>query len=286
MKYGKTAAYTIIKNELKHLETWLHYTSTNFDYQVILDTGSTDGSYEFLLEQQASHPGLIVEQKTFTPWNFSVARNYNLRMIPKEVVVAAQVDADEWYSINVVKKIEQVYETNPNWTSIACTRLDIYSEEVFVGKPKHIGTNKIHKLWDEDGNYLYEWQFKIYECIGFQPKGRNEVEVWLNDLFLIHNQDFSKPERSPLYKQMLIDAHAEEPESEWYGWFLANLYYKERDLENFVRVGAKFVRYHKHFDSKFDEVLRELVSIYKFYPDLTDELRQIIYDAVSPKVSL
>jgi hypothetical protein len=85
---------------------------------------------------------------------------------------------------------------------------------------------------------------------------------------------------------MLIEAHQEEPESEWYGWFLANLYYKERDLPNFIKVGVKFVQHHQHFDSKYHEVLRELVSIYKFYPDLTDDLRQIIYDAVSPKIPL
>ena len=41
----KTAAYTICKNEIKYVEKWLYYTK-EFDYRVILDTGSTDGTYE------------------------------------------------------------------------------------------------------------------------------------------------------------------------------------------------------------------------------------------------
>ena len=43
----KTAAYTICKNEIKKLDQWLYYTK-DFDYRVILDTGSTDGTFEAL----------------------------------------------------------------------------------------------------------------------------------------------------------------------------------------------------------------------------------------------
>ena len=35
----KTAAYTICYNEIKKLDQWLYYTK-DFDYRVILDTGS------------------------------------------------------------------------------------------------------------------------------------------------------------------------------------------------------------------------------------------------------
>ena len=42
-------------NEIKKLDQWLFYTK-DFDYRVILDTGSTDGTYEALKKV----PGIIL----------------------------------------------------------------------------------------------------------------------------------------------------------------------------------------------------------------------------------
>lgn len=49
-EHGKTCAYTICKNEIKNIDTWYYYASTSFDYYCILDTGSTDGTWERLQE--------------------------------------------------------------------------------------------------------------------------------------------------------------------------------------------------------------------------------------------
>ena len=58
-----TAAYTICKNEIKKIDQWLYYTK-DFDYRVILDTGSTDGTYEaFKKYQILSSINLLCQKK-------------------------------------------------------------------------------------------------------------------------------------------------------------------------------------------------------------------------------
>ena len=46
-KNWKVCVYAICKNEMKFLDKWLNSMS-EADCVVVLDTGSTDGSYEFL----------------------------------------------------------------------------------------------------------------------------------------------------------------------------------------------------------------------------------------------
>lgn len=44
---NKISIYAICKNEIKFIEKWLESMSES-DYIAVLDTGSTDGSYDFL----------------------------------------------------------------------------------------------------------------------------------------------------------------------------------------------------------------------------------------------
>ena len=143
MKHGKTAVYTILKNEAKYIEKWLYYADP-FDYKVLLDTGSTDGSWELLQEYKEKDPKLIIEQKIIDPWHFANARKYNMTMIPKEVKWCLSPDLDEYYSINTHDQMERIISAVPDVTSIASDRLDIYSRVVRVGPPHLLSTNKIH----------------------------------------------------------------------------------------------------------------------------------------------
>lgn len=221
----KTAAYTICKNEIKYVEKWLYYTK-EFDYRVILDTGSTDGTYEEFKKAD----NIIVEQKTFTPWKFNIARNYNLSMIPKDVDWCLSPDLDEYFSINVLDEMEKTMKETPSVTNISCDRLDIYTKDVRVGPPNCLGTNKIHN------RKYYHWVQPIYEHLfwsyEYNPELENEV---YNDLiYLIHDQDFKKKERPELYTKMLKQEFEENPTNCWTLWFLVNHYYKERDTKNFI----------------------------------------------------
>lgn len=262
-----TAAYTICKNEKQYVEKWLYYTA-KFTYRVILDTGSTDGTFELFQEAAKSDPNLIIEQKTFTPWKFDVARKYNLAMVPNEVEWALSPDLDEYFSINVLDQMQKTIKQHPNVTNISCDRLDIYSEVVRVGPPKTLGTNKIHRRHD------YTWAQPIYEHLSWIHKDRPEVEIYNDDIYLIHDQDFRKQSRPELYTKMLIEEYETNPTNDWTLWFLVNHYYKEKDMPNFIKTGCDYVKCSKEENKKI-EVLRELTNIYKFATISEDE-RELI----------
>lgn len=273
MNFGKTAAYTILKNESKYIDQWLHYTA-KFDYRCLLDTGSTDGSWEMLQKAAETDKNLIIEQKTFTPWNFSVARNYNHAMLPSDVEWALSPDLDEYFSINVLKEMDRIITARPDVTNISTTRLDIYSDEVFVGPPNHLPSNKIHRKND------YKWVSPIYEHLRWVHTERPEVELHSDKCFLIHDQDFKKAERSPLYLKMLLDEYEVNPGNCWTLWFLVNHYYKEQDLPNFIKTACDFIVYNDKFDERYHSILQEITNIYKFHSELDSTNKALIENTI------
>lgn len=245
-----TAAYTICKNEIKYVEKWLYYTK-DFDYRVILDTGSTDGTYE----EFKKAGNVIVEQKIFDPWIFCDARNYNLNMIPENVDWCLSPDLDEYFSINVLEEIEKTIKENPNVTNISCDRLDLYTKQVRVGPPRTLGTNKIHRRHD------YIWVQPIYEHLFWKHGDMNEVELYNEDIYLIHDQDFKKKERPELYTKMLREEFEKNPTNCWTLWFLVNHYYMEKNIDGFIETGSVFVQ-HASDKDKFIDVYMTLKNMY------------------------
>ena len=253
----KTAAYTICFNEIKKLDQWLFYTK-DFDYRVILDTGSTDGTYEALKKV----PGIILHQMRLEPFKFHEHRNFNLSMIPQDVDWCLSPDMDEYFSINVLKEIEKTVKENPTVNNIATTRLDIYSEEVFVGPPFSVPTNKIHR------RHQYEWRAMIYEHLWYIGPG-NENEVYNDKIFLIHDQDITKP-RGTLYPKLMKERYKEDSTDSWNNWYLLKHYYREKDQLNYIEVAINFLRFHhSKEDDKYKMVYKDLkeMSMYDYNLD-------------------
>ena len=93
-KQIKITIYSICKNEIEKIQKFLecfHIT----DYVCILDTGSTDGTWEYLQEAQKIYPNLIIDQKIIDPWRYDNARNTSLTLVPKDTTVYFMMDLDE-----------------------------------------------------------------------------------------------------------------------------------------------------------------------------------------------
>lgn len=270
----KTAAYTICKNEIKFVEKWLYYTK-DFTYRVLLDTGSTDGTWEMLLEAAKSDPNLILEQKIFNPWIFCDARNYNLNMVPDEVEWCLSPDMDEYFSINVLDEMKIVIEKNPEVNNIACDRLDIYSRVVRVGPPNTIPTNKIHRRNE------YTWAQPIYEHLWFKHHDtRKEIEIYNKDIYLVHDQDFKKKERPEQYLKMLQDEYQRNPTNCWTLWYLLNHYFNIMDLSKFIECGIMFVN-HSHKDERYVQIRNALENIYTNVTEATSDEKAKILETLS-----
>lgn len=259
----KTAAYTLCYNEIKRVDRWLEYTK-DFDYRVILDTGSTDGTYEILKKV----PGIIIHQMRKEPFKFHHHRNFNLNMIPADVDWCLSPDMDEWFSINVLEEIESTVKKHPTVTNIATTRLDLYAKEVFVGPPNTVPSNKIHK------RHMYEWRASIYEHLWYIGPGK-EVEIYNDKVFLIHDQDTSKP-RSKTYGTMLINRYEEDPTDNWNNWFLLNHYYREQELDKYIEVAVNYCKFADLKDDKYKVVYQDLINICRYEEKIDARIREAI----------
>ena len=89
----KICVYAICKNEIKFVDKWLDNMS-EADYIVVLDTGSTDATYEKLKEDSRV---TVVKQEVITPWRFDVARNKSMELIPKDADILVCTDFDELF---------------------------------------------------------------------------------------------------------------------------------------------------------------------------------------------
>lgn len=272
MKHGLTAAYTILKNEINFIDRWIWY-ARQFDYRVLLDTGSTDGSWEFLQQHKKLDPNLIIKQIVYPEFRFDVARRDNLAMIPENVKWCASPDLDEYYSINTVDEMEKIIDGVPDITCIACDRLDIYAPVVRVGPPNFQPTNKIHRHGD------YSWKERVYEHLTWIKPG-NELELYSDDIFLIHDQNFLKTERAPLYLDLMTKEWNENPKNEWNNWFLLSHYYKTKEFDKYLPVATNFVRYHSSKDANFKEVYEDLKNILFHHGNLTVQERDMIIEAL------
>lgn len=257
MKHGKTAVYTILKNERKNIDRWIHYAKP-FDYYVLLDTGSTDGSWEYLYDRAKYDPKLIVDRKDYgDEFRFDVARIHNLRMIPTDVTWCLSPDLDEYYSLNTHDEMERIIDGVPNITCIACDRLDIYSRTVRVGPPNFLPTNKIHRRED------YSWKERVYEHIYWTTPFAQEVELYSEDIFLVHDQDFNKSERSPLYIRLMEEEWQVNPTNVWNNWFLLYYYYQSKQLDKYIPVACNFATYHTNYqDQNYKSVVEDLKMLY------------------------
>lgn len=90
----KLAVYAICKDEIIKVKDYVKCFS-QADYLCILDTGSTDGTWEFLQEARKSYSNLIIQQEIITPWRYDTARNLSLKLVPNDTTMYFMVDLDE-----------------------------------------------------------------------------------------------------------------------------------------------------------------------------------------------
>ena len=109
----KLTVYAICKNEKKNIYQWLDCFKSA-DYLCVLDTGSTDGTWEILQEKTKEIPNLIIDQQIIDPWRYDTARNKSMELIPKDTSVFFMVDLDELIKDpDWAEKVRAVW--NPNF---------------------------------------------------------------------------------------------------------------------------------------------------------------------------
>lgn len=179
----KVCVYAICKNEIKNLDAWLE-SMAPADYIVVLDTGSTDGSFEKLKKDSRVHK---VEQKIIDPWRFDVARNESMKLIPSDTAICVCTDPDERFSSATWANMLRAH-----WI---LGKKAIRAEYTYAwshtenGDPTNIFMcNKIHSYGD------YHWVYPCHEVLRLNDDiTEPEQTIEFGDgIYLHHYQDTTK----------------------------------------------------------------------------------------------
>ena len=217
----KICVYAICKNEDKFLERWMDSVIDEADYVAILDTGSTDESFNYHLENYYSNSHYskdwnhkakifidrIDMKQEYGYMDFSVARNKSLGLVPLDTDICFVLDLDQ---IPV-----------KGWSEILKERFAQGYTEVHGDIVDH----------DREGNELNRWRSRnvhpnspfwiwtriIHEGIDYYGKDENKT-IYDSRFIINHYPDLDK-DRSQ-YKFLLQKACELYPKDPYYGIYL------------------------------------------------------------------
>jgi tetratricopeptide (TPR) repeat protein len=214
---NRICVYAICKNEIKFVDQWLESMSEADDI-VVLDTGSTDGTYEKLLKD----PRVTrVEQEIITPWRFDAARNTSLSLATNANILVC-TDLDERFEKGWADKLRKAWKSD--------TSRCLYT---YVWNHKADGSNGYTFCYDKiHANHAYHWKCAVHEYlmrdddINEDCSYDREHSVSVPEIVLHHYQDLSKPRASYLD---LLKVRIEDNPQDAYGWWYLGREYGEHN---------------------------------------------------------
>lgn len=186
---NKICVYAICKNEMKFIDKWIESMS-EADYIVVLDTGSTDGTFEFL---QNDSRITAVKQQVINPWRFDVARNESMKLIPDDANICVCTDPDELFEAGWAKTLRTSWDDSLHYRAWYTYTWKHNPD----GSP--CGSFTYDKIHSRNG---WKWRYPVHE--GIVPIDDNELVdtsrvLNLNgSIHLHHYQDYTKSRGSYL----------------------------------------------------------------------------------------
>lgn len=163
----KLCVYAICKNERKHIDTWLERVK-EADCVVVLDTGSTDGTWEIL--QQS---GIKCYQKMIKPWRFDVARNEALKLVPDDCEICLPLDIDQI----VLKGFSGVIKAS--WQQ----------DTSILQIPQYFKPTNTSGMWYAHSRVNCYWKYPVHEQIK-STSGKTTSTI---ATIIIHDFEINKP---------------------------------------------------------------------------------------------
>lgn len=223
---NKICVYAICKNESQFVEKW--YNSVKeADCVVVLDTGSTDDTFEKLKKLD-----IITEQKIINPWRFDVARNESMKLIPEDCNILVCLDFDEiiekgWANVLRERWIEGTHK--------CCWYKYVWSHLSDGSDGRVFWTNKIHSRG-------YKWEYPIHETLAIVNDAiKNLSDLYIDeDGFKIHHYSVFKESRSS-YLQMMEIRAKENPDNFQSQLYLFHQYFYEGKHFSCISKGKEII---------------------------------------------
>jgi len=172
------------------------------DHVCILDTGSTDGTWEKLQEQASIRPNLIIAQQTIVPWRYDEARNISMTLIPKDTTIFFMADLDE-----IIKE--------PNWCDVVKSCWDplfdrgVYTYNRDVG-PDDIVIRSIPEYRFHSRDW-YKWVNIVHEAL-INHAGRKQFYIETCTEIPITVWHYPKEKKENDYADLCEDTLRENPQ--------------------------------------------------------------------------
>ena len=208
----KVAVYAITKDELQFVDKWMK-SMWEADYICILDTGSTDGTYEKLQEYQRNNPlKVFLSQKTYNPWRFDTPRNDSMKLIPLDADFCICTDFDEVLIPGWADILREAWDGTVN----RLYYLYAWSHHKNGDPARVFWYDKCHS---NDGTW--SWKYPVHESLVCtkEIRGKNISDKYI----LLHHYPVAKASRSNYLP--LLEMRAKEYPDDYYGLvYLAHEY--------------------------------------------------------------
>ena len=222
---NKICVYAICKNELKFADQWLKSMS-EADFIVVLDTGSTDGTFDKLkMDPRVTR----VEQKVINPWRFDVARNESMKLVPDEANILVCTDFDELFEEGWGDALRSIWAEDTHRVHYPYA----WSHNS-IGEPTDVF------MYDKIHTRDYHWKFPVHEVLWPNEEGWQEKEnvvTEMDRIYLHHFQDTSKERKS--YMPLLKLAVKENPDDSHVRLLLAREYLLYDDIDTALKEYKK-----------------------------------------------
>lgn len=224
------------------------------DYICVLDTGSTDGTYEHFKKIAEHDNKLYLKQKIFDDWRFDVARNDSMKLIPDDANILVCTDLDEVFEPGWAEELREKWvpgETERAWYKYT------WSHDENGNELRTFYYDKIHSPH-------WHWEYPVHETLVNNETGDNTsshcATVTLSDkVHLHHYPDQSKSRASYL---PLLELRKQENPDEWYGRIYLAQEYSYRGL--YEKSNAEFEEIKAKFFNLNDVTTVERASCYLF----------------------
>lgn len=250
----KLSVYCICKNEQRYLTSFLNLMLSQLQPQdelIIVDTGSTDTSWDTLCKYKEKDSRLVIYQKEFIPWRFDTARNYAQSKIDiNNCTLALSIDIDEIFEdsnwrndlddiLNTHSDIDQIFhEFIYDFFDVVTENQNPYEE--YINKTCYTKPALIQKVGKFHNPRCFHWKYPIHEILEENENTTPNI-VTTKKLKLIHLQTRKKETRNSYFK-MLEDAVKENP-SDTRMQFLYAREFMNMGKEHYDRAIQEFKKY-------------------------------------------
>lgn len=140
----RLCVYSIVKDEMHNIDRYLEQVKTA-DEIVILDTGSTDGTYEYLLTKQSDK--LKVYQKHYDLFRFDEGRNDALQLTSDECDIYISIEPDMILCHNWVNILKQAWNDKLTYLVI----------------PQYFVASHTSGIWHAHKKEGINWKYPVHE---------------------------------------------------------------------------------------------------------------------------